>query len=206
VRAALGARGRAETAAAAVARAAAPASLAGLGTPAPLVLAPGAFDAAVLLALFEEAGESRLVLTRRAAALEHDAGHVALPGGHVEPGEPPIAAALRESREEIGLDPALVEPIATLPLVERPRSGHRVLPVVGVLAGRPRLTPNPAEVEAVLAPGLGELAAAGVAWEERWGLQRRSVFFFSAPALGDDLLWGLTARIVWTLLETVLAG
>lgn len=162
-------------------------------------------DAAVLAALFEEERECRLLLIRRAGHLESDAGHVALPGGHVEPDEPPIAAALRESEEEVGLDPALVEPIGLLPPVVRPRSGHRVLPVVGALACRPALVANPDEVEAVLDVALVELAADGVAWEERWGKAGRSVLFFSAPALGDDLLWGLTARIVWTLLSAVLA-
>ncbi len=162
--------------------------------------AAGAAEAAVLLPLFEEEGETRVLFIRRAATLGRDPGHVALPGGRIEPGEAPLAAALRESEEEIGLPREQVEPLAFLPLLERPRSGERVLPIVGALATRPRLVLNPGEVEAVLEVGLAELAADGVAWEERWGAAGRPVLFFSSPALGDDLLWGVTARIAWSLL------
>lgn len=163
--------------------------------------APAIAEAAVLLPLFEEDGETRALFIRRAATLGRDPGHVALPGGRVEDGEAPLAAALRESEEEIGLDPGLVEPLALLPLLERARSGERVLPVVGALGARPVLAMNPGEVEAVLEISLSELAADGVAWEERWGETGRPVLFFSSPALGDDLLWGVTAHITWNLLS-----
>ncbi len=164
-------------------------------------------QAAVLLALFEEEGEALAVLIRRAPALAQDPGHLALPGGHIEPGEPPLAAALREAEEEIGLDPALVTLLGVLPPVLRARSSESVLAFVGALERRPALVLNPDEVDAVLEVRLCDLLADGVAWQERWPrVEERSVCFFATPQLGDDLLWGVTARIFWSLLEAVVAA
>lgn len=196
----------------------APAALAGIGIArvraalaGTLPIAPGgpvgagqAPEAAVLLALYEEAGEATALLIRRAAHLERDPGHVALPGGKVEPGEQPLAAALRESQEEVGLAPDLVEVLGALPPVLRNASDHVVLPFVAALPGRPALRPNPAEVEVVLEVSLAELAAEGVAWEEHWERpEPHPVRFFAVPLLGEDLVWGLTGRILWSLLEQV---
>jgi len=66
--------------------------------------------AAVLVCLFQgAAGELRVILTKRSSSLSTHSGEVALPGGKAEEGDADDAAtALRESKEEIGLDPALV--------------------------------------------------------------------------------------------------
>lgn len=180
----------------------------GQGAPSAPTAAP-LVDAAVLAALFEQDGEAMLVMIRRAAALERDPGHVALPGGRVEPGEPALAAALREAHEEIGLDPAAVEVLGHLPPMRRQSAAHRIAPFVAALQDRPRLAPSPEEVEAVFEVPLVELLADGVAWEEHWGEEpapeAHPVCFFAAPSLGNDLLWGLTGRVVWQLLELVAA-
>lgn len=174
-------------------------------------------EAAVLVALYGDGGgdegEATVVLIRRSSLLERDPGHVALPGGFVEPGEEPRAAALREAEEEIGLDPGAVEILGRLATVERPRHQGSVAPFVGVLPGRPALLPSPDEVEAVLEVPLAHLLAEGVAWEERWPLAPgegpdapgRLVRFFACETLGDDLVWGVTAKILWDLLERVVA-
>lgn len=166
----------------------------------------------MLLALYPDAaGEATALLIRRAAHLGRDPGHVALPGGFVEPGEELLAAALREADEEIGLDPAAVDVLGPLDVVERPRRGA-VAAFVGLLAERPALVPSPDEVEAVLDVPLATLLSDGVAWEERWPLSSwdrdpavavRPVRFFACDLLGDDLVWGVTARILWDLLERV---
>lgn len=176
-------------------------------------------EAAVLVALYGdgrgEEGEATVVLIRRAAQLERDPGHVALPGGLVEPGEEPEAAALREAQEEVGLDPGSVEILGRLGIVERPRDRGSVAPFVGILPERPVLVPSPAEVEAVLEVPLALLLADGVAWEERWPLPGTGEgpapahvvrFFAHDDALGHDLVWGVTARILWDLLERVAAA
>jgi 8-oxo-dGTP pyrophosphatase MutT (NUDIX family) len=86
--------------------------------------------AAVLVPLVERAPELTVLLTRRAIELKSHAGQIAFPGGRLEAAETPRAAALREAREEIGLDPRFVAIVGYLPdhvLL----SGFRVTPVVG---------------------------------------------------------------------------
>lgn len=169
----------------------------------------------MLLACYGAApdGEATAVLIRRAAHLGRDPGHVALPGGLVEAGEDLLATALREADEEVGIDPAAVEVLGSLEVVERPRRSGAVAAFVGLLAARPVLSPSPGEVEAILEVPLATLLADGVAWEERWPLPAggpapappgmHRVRFFSCELLGDDLVWGVTARILWDLLERV---
>jgi 8-oxo-dGTP pyrophosphatase MutT (NUDIX family) len=86
--------------------------------------------AAVLVPLVERAHELTVLLTRRAIELKSHAGQIAFPGGRLEAGESPRAAALREAREEIGLDPRYVEIAGYLP-DHVLFSGFRVTPVVG---------------------------------------------------------------------------
>ena len=163
---------------------------------------------AVLVPVVVRGGEAALVLIRRSAALERDAGNLAFPGGHLEPGEEPVAAALRESQEEIGLDPGLVEVIGSFAVVERIRGDERVVPFVGVVTGHPDYVADGHEVAAILEVPLASLAADGISWQERWDAPGRDAgvcFFAGTPELADDLIWGLTARIVWDLLAAVVA-
>jgi 8-oxo-dGTP pyrophosphatase MutT (NUDIX family) len=181
------------------------AALATLGPPRPpeLVL-PDSRQAAVLVALFEEDGQARVIFTRRTTTLPSHQGEVSFPGGKSMPGEEPLAAALRESHEEIALDPSSVQVVAELDHITTVASRFLLAPFVGVLPGRPMLTPNPHEVDAVLDASLLELARPGVFREERWdvaALADQPVYFFE---LGEDVVWGATARILHHLLTIVL--
>ena len=162
---------------------------------------------AVLVALFEEEGESHLILTRRSLTLRHHRGEIALPGGRSDPGETPVHTALREAREEVGLAEADVTPVGWLnPLVSL-ASNSAIWPVVGFLARRPVLRADPSEVERVFTVSLAELAADGAFLEERWrrheprpGADAEGffpIYFFRVPG---DLIWGATARVLTELL------
>lgn len=130
-------------------------------------------EAAVLVAVFEEGGESRVVLTRRAAHMRSHRHEVSFPGGRLEPGERPEEGARREAAEEVGLDPALAVTVGRLSPLVTVSSMHWMIPVVAWLPARPRLTPNPAEVARVFDVALADLAADGVFREERWPVWAR---------------------------------
>lgn len=158
---------------------------------------------AVLVALFEEDGEARVVLTRRASTLRSHTGEVSFPGGRVDEGEDSVAAALREAAEEVDLDPSTVEILGQLSPLRTISNPAAITPFVGVLPGRPSLTANPAEVERVFDVALAELLADGVFREERWELPAvgdRAIYFFE---LDEDLVWGATARMLFELLVGV---
>jgi 8-oxo-dGTP pyrophosphatase MutT (NUDIX family) len=160
---------------------------------------------AVLVPVFEEAGEAWLVLTRRAQHLRLHRGEVAFPGGRRDPGEALVDTAKREALEEIGLDPAGVEIVGELDHVTARTSQLEIVPFLGILSGRPiDLRPNADEVEAILVLPMSELLQEGTFREELWDTPEgeRDIVFFEVVG---DTIWGATARILHRLLELVVA-
>jgi 8-oxo-dGTP pyrophosphatase MutT (NUDIX family) len=160
--------------------------------------------AAVLVALFEEDGETRVVLTRRSSNMRSHTGEVSFPGGRLEPGEEAVAAALREATEEVGLDPTVIDIIGQLGPLMTMSNSSLITPFVGVLPARPVLHPNPHEVELAFDVSLAELAADGVFTGEMWsfaGIEDHPVYFFDLP---HDIVWGATARVLHELLMLVI--
>ncbi len=102
-------------------------------------------DAAVLMAI-RDVPEPQVVFTLRRDDLVRHAGQVSFPGGRTDHGDSgPIATALRESHEEVALDPDAAEPLGFLDRLETV-SGFCVTPVVARLAGNAVLVPQPEEV------------------------------------------------------------
>lgn len=155
--------------------------------------------AAVLVGV-REGVEPRVLLTVRTANLPSHAGQVAFPGGGCDPQDrDAIATALRESEEEIGLDPHLVSPLGFLDAFETV-SGYCVTPVVARIAGHARLTPAPDEVAEVFEVPLGFFLEPGnlrrYTMEFR-GYQRPMVEFVH----GGHRIWGATAAMMLNLLQ-----
>jgi 8-oxo-dGTP pyrophosphatase MutT (NUDIX family) len=174
----------------------------------PVSLVPDSVSAAVLVPLVEIEGETHVVLIKRPETMSTHRGEIAFPGGKLDPGSDADlrAAALREAREEIGLDPGVVEVAARLTGVATAASRFTITPFVGFLASRPTLTPSPAEVVRVLEVPLSELLDERLYHEERWDGFRHdmAVYFFE---LADETIWGATARILTDLLtRLVVAG
>jgi 8-oxo-dGTP pyrophosphatase MutT (NUDIX family) len=177
-------------------------------SPAPL---PRPVNSAVLAVLFEEAGEARLILTRRASSLRSHAGQVSFPGGRLDPGEDAPTAALREAYEEIALNPAQVRMEGWIHPVSTLVSASLIMPLVATVPTRPHVVASPAEVERVFDVPLRELADPEIFHEERWSFPGRTipgspdssfpVWFFEVEG---DLIWGATARMIHELLRVVL--
>jgi 8-oxo-dGTP pyrophosphatase MutT (NUDIX family) len=105
--------------------------------------------AAVLVGLVERGDALQVLLTRRHEQLRHHAGQISFPGGRIEAEDAgPVAAALREAHEEVGLAPALVEPLGFLdPFVTI--TGFHVMPVVARIRSGFVPAPDPGEVDEV---------------------------------------------------------
>jgi 8-oxo-dGTP pyrophosphatase MutT (NUDIX family) len=173
--------------------------------PTPPILDGPPRPAAVLVPVVARHGDATVLLTQRAASLRSHSGQIAFPGGRVDPTDAsPLAAALREAEEEIGLDPALVRPLGFLDAYLS-GTGFLVTPVVGLLPPGFSLALNPAEVDDsfevplgfLMDPSRHELHAR--AWK---GRQRR----YYAIAFGDRYIWGVTAGIIRNLYEKLYGG
>lgn len=103
--------------------------------------------AGVLVPLVSRSEGLTVLLTRRSEDLKHHAGQVSFPGGRMEADDDDIlATALRETQEEIGVDPFCVEiagALRSMPTI----SGYAVTPIVGLLPADVRLTLDPVEVD-----------------------------------------------------------
>jgi 8-oxo-dGTP pyrophosphatase MutT (NUDIX family) len=157
--------------------------------------------AAVLVGVTDHA-EPGVLLTMRTSDLPNHAGQIAFPGGKIETTDAsPLAAALREADEEIGLDAALIEPIGYLDLYLT-FTGFRILPVVARVIPNYELAINASEVaDAFEVPLAFVMDTANHARKSRdWkGVTRH---YYEMP-FGERYIWGVTAGILRNLYEKI---
>lgn len=162
----------------------------------PPVARPSGMRAAVLVPLYEDAGELRLILTRRGGGMATHPGDVVFPGGMIEPGDGgPEEAARREAWEEIGLPPEGVEVLGGLEPTSTRSTEMLIVPVVARVARPERYVLAPGEVEVVIEPCLADLLDETSWRQEEWA--GHTVWFRPFP---EGMLWGATARMVRSLL------
>jgi 8-oxo-dGTP pyrophosphatase MutT (NUDIX family) len=156
---------------------------------------PPARSAATLLLLYPGLdGELTVPLTVRHADLRSHAGEISLPGGAADPSDASLeATALREAREEIGVEPSSVTIIGVLDEVWIPVSNFELRPFVGASAVRPSMTPQTEEVTEIVELPVRQLLADGAILDELiegpgWQL-RAAVYRYAGHRI-----WGATAR------------
>lgn len=142
----------------------------------------------------EHRGE--LLLTERAHHMRSHPGQVSFPGGSLDPGETPLAGALREAQEEIGLDPDTVEVFGQLPELWLPPSNFAVTPVLGYWRdpGEVRIA-SPDEVHAIHHVKIADL----IDPEHRISVRHPRGWVGPGFLIGEDndvILWGFTAGII----------
>jgi len=165
--------------------------------------ARGLKRAAVCLILTDDgAGGAALVLTLRAKQLSAHSGQFALPGGRVDAGESALDAALREAREEIGLDlprEAVIGQLDDYPT----RSGYLITPIVAWAPDEARMSANPAEVEAIYRVRLAEFGRPGSPEFVAIPESDRPVIRY--PLL-DTLIHAPTAAVLYQFIEVAVHG
>src|SRR5687768_13611244 len=151
--------------------------------------------AAALLCLYPTGSGVAIPLTVRASSLRRHAGQISLPGGATDPGETLAQAALREAREEIGVDPASIRILGELTPVHVLVSGFTLHPVVGITYQRPSFRPALHEVETIVEVSVDDLKDAS---SIRQGSRTREGVAIEYPYfdLMGQQVWGATAMIL----------
>jgi len=162
----------------------------------PELRAQGAIDAAVLVAITNRS-EPGVILTVRREHLRTHAGQIAFPGGRVDPGEDAVAAALREAREEILLDPALVEVIGTTDPY-RTVTSYLVTPVIAAIPPDLPLQPHEHEVAAWFEAPLAFLLDPANQ-QQRSALFRGQERHYYEIEWNGRRIWGATAAMIVNL-------
>jgi len=160
--------------------------------------APAPQPAAVLVPIIDRADVPTLLLTTRAGHLRQHAGQISFPGGRIEPADLSVlAAAVRETREEIGIDDRCIEPLGYLPDYVV-RTGFRITPVVALISPGFTLQIDAAEVAEVF-----EMPLEFPCHPENFQPTRRVLH--GVEVILDDLnfegriIWGATALILRSL-------
>lgn len=168
------------------------------GDPGELLVEGQAITPAAVLVPIVDRPEPTVILTLRPETLRQHPGQIAFPGGRIDPGDDgPVAAALREAQEEIGLQPQDVEIIGVADSY-RTITGYHVTPVLGVLPPGLPLTPEPNEVAAIFEAPLDYLLrpehqkVRAVEWQG----QERCYYEIMWE---DRRIWGATAAMIVNL-------
>lgn len=160
----------------------------------------GVKNSSVLLLLFEEDAELKILLIKRPAHMKHHAGQIALPGGRIEAGETDIETALRETYEEIGIIKDKIEILGKLSGFYVEVSRFQIWPIVGWLNSKPVLRINPDEVEKVMSFPIAKFTPP---YEEIQMETLTGKLEVPCVKFAKEIIWGATAMILSELYDVL---
>ncbi len=150
----------------------------------------------VLLLLCPESEGFRFPLIKRPEYSGMHSGQISLPGGKAEPGETKIQTALREAREEIGVDPEKVKVVGCLSDFYVVPSNILVTPVVGVLNSRQLFRPHEQEVVRIIEGRISELLRDDAVKEKEIEVAGRYRMWAPHFEIEGEVVWGATAMML----------
>jgi 8-oxo-dGTP pyrophosphatase MutT (NUDIX family) len=161
----------------------------------------GRTDAGVLVPLYEQDHRVHAVFTKRRDDLRRHPGEISFPGGRRDVGDADLeATALREAEEEIGLSVSAVRVLGALQPTPTIATGYAVYPFVGMIEAGTAWRLSAQEVDRVLELELDDLAAG---YGRRRLLRRGLPIRTDTYVVGEDLIWGATARILADLFDRI---
>ena len=145
-----------------------------------------------------------VLFTKRSSALRRHAGQISFPGGRSDDDDAsPLATALREANEEIGLDAGLVEPLGYLDGY-RTVTGYNIVPVVALVDGAIEPRPDPSEVAEVFEVPLSFLMEPANHQRHARDWDGRARYYYAMP-YREHYIWGATAGMLKNLYESLFA-
>jgi 8-oxo-dGTP pyrophosphatase MutT (NUDIX family) len=161
----------------------------------------GRTDAGVLVPLYVQEDELHAIFTRRRDDLRRHPGEISFPGGRYDEGEDDFrATALREAEEEIGLPREAVEIVGALQPTPTIATGYAVYPFVGLIEPGLTWTLSAREVAEVIELPLHALLSG---YARRRLIRRGLAIRTDTYLVGENLIWGATARILSDLIDRV---
>ncbi len=160
-------------------------------------MTPPPRESAVLMLLYQKSGEWYTVFIKRTQDQSVHSGQISFPGGKQEPLETLLGTALRETREELGVDPSAIEILGQLTEIYIPPSHFMVRPYIGWMPQTPEFHPSHSEVERVIEHPIHQLLQNGIILQKSIFIPRMNrniqTMYFD---LQGETLWGATAMIV----------
>ena len=154
-----------------------------------------AIPAAVLILLFPFKDEIQFFLTKRTEDVEHHKGQISLPGGIRENNETLEKTAVRETKEEVGIDPNTIMNLGSLTPFFIPVTGYIVHPFIGWCKEKPSTQVHDVEVNQLFSVSISELLDENILQNEEWNIRGYDAIvpYYN---FGKCKVWGATAAIL----------